>query len=144
MKIGMTLRKEEEDQLMLFLTKNRDVFSWCLVDMPGVPNDATQARRLIRKASKYTFVDEDKFGYVMQEVREGVCGTHIGRRALANYFTKSVEAEPITTISAKRVKCFYWKKLIWQFGLPTEIVSNNETQFASRSVADFYAQLKIR
>ncbi|RDX89909.1 hypothetical protein CR513_28304, partial [Mucuna pruriens] len=54
------------------------------------------------------------------------------------------EPEPVATISAKRIKHFYWKKKICWFGLPTEIVSNNGTQFAFRSIANFCAQLKIR
>ncbi|RDX97991.1 hypothetical protein CR513_19162, partial [Mucuna pruriens] len=148
---------------------------------------------------------------VVKEVHEGVCGTHIGGRVLANkiakvgyywptlknncmeyvkrcdrcqrfakrpqssctpslhpdhftngevdilgpfplapgqvkylivtidYFTKKIEAEPVATISAEKVKRFYWKKIICHFSLPAEIVSNNGTQFASRLITSFYA-----
>ncbi|RDY06927.1 hypothetical protein CR513_09023, partial [Mucuna pruriens] len=38
-KIGTTLGKDEEDRLTCFLVKNKDVFAWCLADMPGIdPN----------------------------------------------------------------------------------------------------------
>ncbi|RDX62145.1 hypothetical protein CR513_59553, partial [Mucuna pruriens] len=38
-KIGMTLGKEEEDYLMLFLSKIKDVFAWSSIDMLGInPN----------------------------------------------------------------------------------------------------------
>ncbi|RDY13379.1 hypothetical protein CR513_01709, partial [Mucuna pruriens] len=90
-----------------------------------VPNDTTQARKLIREASKYTLVgehlyrrgfsfpllkclDTDEAEYIMREVHEGDCGSHIGGRAIASkvakvdYFTKWVEAEPIATISVER------------------------------------------
>ncbi|RDX87394.1 Gypsy retrotransposon integrase-like protein 1, partial [Mucuna pruriens] len=201
-----------------------------------VSNEATQARKLMREAFKYTLVDEhlyrrgfsflllkfldtEKAEYVMQEVHEGLCESHIGGRALASkvarasyywstlkhdcleyvkkcdtwqrcvdvykflleqlhsimspwsvhkqgvdilgpfpitaghikylivvvdYFTKWVEAEPVATISAERVKRFYWNRLICRFRLPTVIVSNNGTQFASWSVVEFYSQLKIQ
>ncbi|RDX64608.1 hypothetical protein CR513_56825, partial [Mucuna pruriens] len=58
---------------------------------------------------------------------------------LMDYFTKWMEAKPVATISVKRVKCFYWKKLICRFGLLAEIVSDNGTQFASQLTADFCA-----
>ncbi|RDY09532.1 hypothetical protein CR513_06089, partial [Mucuna pruriens] len=48
-----------------------------------------------------------------------------------DYFTKWIEVESITTISVERVR-LYWKRLICCFGLSTVIVSDNETQFASR------------
>ncbi|RDX87249.1 hypothetical protein CR513_31310, partial [Mucuna pruriens] len=38
-KIGTTLGKEEEDYLTLFLSKNKEVFTWSPADMPGIdPN----------------------------------------------------------------------------------------------------------
>ncbi|RDX75650.1 Tf2-9, partial [Mucuna pruriens] len=43
-----------------------------------------------------------------------------------DYFTKWVEAEPMATITTERVKSFIWKKIICQFGLPVEIVSDND------------------
>ncbi|RDX66362.1 Tf2-8, partial [Mucuna pruriens] len=53
-----------------------------------------------------------------------------------HYFTKWVEAEPVATITAERVKRFYWKKIICRFGIPVEIVSDNGT-------AEFCEGLKI-
>ncbi|RDX83556.1 Tf2-11, partial [Mucuna pruriens] len=61
-----------------------------------------------------------------------------------DYFTKWVETEPMATITAKRVKRFIWKKIICQFGLPEEIVSNNDTQFASSGTTKFCKDLHIR
>ncbi|RDY08814.1 Tf2-8, partial [Mucuna pruriens] len=63
---------------------------------------------------------------------------------VVDYFTKWIEAEPVTTISAERIKPFYWKKIICRFGLLAEIVSDNGTQFASWSTANFCTQLKIK
>ncbi|RDY02419.1 Tf2-9, partial [Mucuna pruriens] len=61
-----------------------------------------------------------------------------------DYFTKWVEAEPMATITAERVKRFIWKKIICRFGLPAEIVSDNGTQFASSTTAKFCQELHIR
>ncbi|RDX57792.1 hypothetical protein CR513_62941, partial [Mucuna pruriens] len=55
-----------------------------------------------------------------------------------------IEAEPIATISTERINCFYWKKTICQFGLPAKIVSDNRTQFTSRTTVNFCTQLKIK
>ncbi|RDX98991.1 hypothetical protein CR513_18019, partial [Mucuna pruriens] len=52
-----------------------------------------------------------------------------------DYFTKWVEAKPVTTITAERVK---------RFGIPAEIVSDNGTQFASKAMAEFCEGLKIK
>ncbi|GAU52027.1 hypothetical protein TSUD_418500, partial [Trifolium subterraneum] len=46
-----------------------------------------------------------------------------------DYFTKWIEAEPVATISAERVKKFYWKNILCRFGIPKYIVSDNGTQF---------------
>ncbi|RDX68187.1 Retrovirus-related Pol polyprotein from transposon 17.6, partial [Mucuna pruriens] len=61
-----------------------------------------------------------------------------------DYFTKWIEVEIVTTISAKKIKHFYRKKIIGRFGLPTEIVLDNGTQLASRAMTNFCAQLKIK
>ncbi|RDY11318.1 hypothetical protein CR513_04041, partial [Mucuna pruriens] len=63
---------------------------------------------------------------------------------VVDYFTKWVEAESIAIISAERVKRFLWKKIICRFGLPAEIVSDNGTQFASKTTAEFCKELGIK
>jgi transposase InsO family protein len=52
-------------------------------------------------------------------------------------FTKWIEAEPVATISAEKVKKFYWQKIICRFGLPRYIVSDNGSQFTSEAVIKF-------
>src|SRR6266487_3866350 len=54
-----------------------------------------------------------------------------------DYFTKWVEAEPISGISSEQVIKFYWKKIICRFGLPKYIVSDNGTQFTSERVVEY-------
>ncbi|RDX71668.1 hypothetical protein CR513_48942, partial [Mucuna pruriens] len=197
-----------------------------------VSENDREARRVVKEAVRYTLVgqrlyrrgftfpllkclDGDEIEYVMKEVHEGVCRTHIEGRALASkiarvvyywptlkgdcmsyvkkcdkcqrfaeghkvpperlhtitspwpfckwggvvpfgprqikflimaidYFTKWVEEEPVATISAERVKHFLWKKIICRFGLPAEIVSDNGTQFASRTMVKCCKELGIK
>ncbi|RDY11236.1 putative protein K02A2.6, partial [Mucuna pruriens] len=201
-----------------------------------LPVDPAEAGKIRKEAPKYALVEgrlyrrgfsspllkcvgPEEAEYIIKEVHEGICGTHIGGRALAgkiartgyywpslkadcmnyvkrcdtcqrfadnhqapaeqmhtvispwpfhkwgidilgpfplapgqlkflmvavDYFTKWVEAEPMATIIAERVKRFIWKKIICRFGLPAEIVSDNGTQFASSATAKFCQELHIR
>src|ERR1051325_9985358 len=61
-----------------------------------------------------------------------------------DYFTKWVEAEAVSRISADRVRRFYWRNIICRFGLPRVIVSDNGAQFASTSVVEFCKELGIQ
>lgn len=42
-----------------------------------------------------------------------------------NYFTKWIEAEPLTHITEKKIQDFVWKSIIYHFGLPRYIISDN-------------------
>ncbi|KAL0427853.1 UNVERIFIED_CONTAM: hypothetical protein Slati_2960100 [Sesamum latifolium] len=45
-----------------------------------------------------------------------------------DYFTKWVEAEPLSRITETKVMKFIWRNLICRFGLPREIISDNGRQ----------------
>ncbi|RDX76936.1 hypothetical protein CR513_43023, partial [Mucuna pruriens] len=72
----------------------------------GVPNDPLEAKKLRRKAAKYTlisqklykrgfsypllkYLDHDEVEYAMKEIHERVCGTHIGSQALVNKIARA-------------------------------------------------------
>jgi len=61
-----------------------------------------------------------------------------------NYFTKRVEAEVVSRITADGIKKFYRKMIICRFGLPKYFVTDNGTQFASVRVIDFCNQLGVQ
>ena len=54
-----------------------------------------------------------------------------------DYFTKWIEAEAVATITAARVKSFYWRNIICRFGVPYAIVSDNGAQFANSTFTEF-------
>ena len=61
-----------------------------------------------------------------------------------DYFTKLIEAEPLTTITARNVQNFVWKNIVCRFGLPQVIITDNGRQFTDRGLAEFYEKLSIK
>uniref|UniRef100_A0A2N9IVS7 Integrase catalytic domain-containing protein n=1 Tax=Fagus sylvatica TaxID=28930 RepID=A0A2N9IVS7_FAGSY len=61
-----------------------------------------------------------------------------------DYFTKWVEAEPLTHITDADSKKFIWKNIITRFGIPRVLVSDNGTQFDSGPFKAFCEQYGIR
>ncbi|GKE51068.1 reverse transcriptase domain-containing protein [Tanacetum coccineum] len=46
-----------------------------------------------------------------------------------DYFTKWIEAKSVSTITGNQAKKFMWDNIVYRFGLPGEIVSDNGKQF---------------
>ena len=61
-----------------------------------------------------------------------------------DYFSKWVEAVPLSQVTAKHVTKFLWAHIITRFGIPHTIISDNGTNFTSHEVRDFYAKYKIK
>ena len=61
-----------------------------------------------------------------------------------NYLTKWVEAKPLATITEDKIQNFVWKNIVYRFGIPRTIISNNGRQFDSRRFKEFYAKLGIQ
>jgi hypothetical protein len=64
--------------------------------------------------------------------------------AATDYFTKWVEAEPLSNIRDVDTKRFLWKNIITRFGIPWAVISDNGTQFESRLFKGFCSELSIR
>ena len=60
-----------------------------------------------------------------------------------NYFTKRIEAEPFSTISATQCRNFLWQSILNRYGTSESIVTDNGTQFIDRSFHEFVARFKI-
>ncbi|CDO99984.1 unnamed protein product [Coffea canephora] len=61
-----------------------------------------------------------------------------------DYFTKWVEAEPLTTISSRSVQKFLWRNIVCRFGIPHVLVSDNGRQFADSTLQGWCSELGIR
>ncbi|RDY04074.1 hypothetical protein CR513_12256, partial [Mucuna pruriens] len=67
--------------------------------------------------------------------------------SVTSYFrarSKWIEVKLVATILVERVRRFYWRRIIYCFGLPAVIISDNGTQFALWAVAKFCAQYGIK
>ncbi|GJX31540.1 reverse transcriptase domain-containing protein [Tanacetum coccineum] len=53
-----------------------------------------------------------------------------------DYFTKWIEAKPVAAITGAQIKKFVWDNIVCRFGLPGEIVSDNEKQFRDNPFKD--------
>ncbi|XP_071718804.1 uncharacterized protein [Rutidosis leptorrhynchoides] len=61
-----------------------------------------------------------------------------------DYFTKWVEAKPLSTITRRKILTFVWEDIVCRFSLPREIVINNGTQFAHNPFKDWCADMDIQ
>ena len=61
-----------------------------------------------------------------------------------DYFTKWIEAEALTKITAQQVQTFIWKNIICRFGIPHTIITDNGRQFIDKKLMEFYADLGIK
>ena len=61
-----------------------------------------------------------------------------------DYFTKWAEAEPLATITEKKIRNFVWRAIICRFGIPIALVSDNGKQFDNAKFRDLCAELGIK
>ena len=61
-----------------------------------------------------------------------------------DYFTKWAEAEPLATITEKRVTDFVWRSIICRFGVPHTIITDNGKQFDNANFCEFCSNLGIK
>ena len=60
-----------------------------------------------------------------------------------DYFTKWVEAEPLTNIRDVDAKRFVWKNIVTRFRVPYVLISNNSLQFDSKMFRRYCDELGI-
>ena len=61
-----------------------------------------------------------------------------------DYFTRWVEAEALATITEAKVQNFVWKNIVYRFGIPRTIISDNDRQFDSQTFRSFCSNLGIK
>jgi hypothetical protein len=60
-----------------------------------------------------------------------------------DYFTKWIEAIPLSNIKQGDVRKFIWENIITRFGLPKRLITDNGTQFVGKDIKAFYTLWKI-
>ncbi|KAL0394772.1 UNVERIFIED_CONTAM: hypothetical protein Slati_4443400 [Sesamum latifolium] len=63
---------------------------------------------------------------------------------VVDYFSKWVEAEPLSKISEKEVIKFVWRNIICHFGIPRAFLTDNGTQFQGKEFKRWCLELKIK
>ncbi|XP_025631259.1 uncharacterized protein [Arachis hypogaea] len=61
-----------------------------------------------------------------------------------DYYTKWVKAEPLASISSANCRKFIWRHVIFRFGIPKSVISDNRTQFVDKKFREFLAGLGIK
>ena len=61
-----------------------------------------------------------------------------------DYFSKWIEAKAFASIKDKEVIQFIWKNIMYRFGIPQSIVTDNGSQFDSQVYRNFCSELKIK
>ena len=61
-----------------------------------------------------------------------------------NYFTKWVEAEPLSNIRDVNAKKFVWKNIVTRFGISHTLISKNRLQFDNKAFRRYCCELGIR
>ncbi|XP_076929102.1 uncharacterized protein LOC143593323 [Bidens hawaiensis] len=61
-----------------------------------------------------------------------------------DYFTKWPEVKPLALITRRHVMNFVWESIIFRYGLPGEMVTNNVKQFAEKPFSQWCKELQIK
>ena len=60
-----------------------------------------------------------------------------------NYFMKWIEAKPLAKITKRNAKNVVWKNIVYRFGIPMVIISDNAKQFDNDGFKLFCSNLAI-
>ncbi|XP_057246688.1 uncharacterized protein LOC130589444 [Beta vulgaris subsp. vulgaris] len=71
-------------------------------------------------------------------------GQKVFMLALTDYFSKWIEADSFTQVRDKEVITFIWRNIICRFGVPSEIICDNGSQFISTPTRNFLAKWNIQ
>ena len=61
-----------------------------------------------------------------------------------DYFTKWIEAEPLSTIVVAQVMKFIWRNIFTHFEMPESMVTDNGIQFMEQKFWDFLTSYKVK
>jgi hypothetical protein len=58
-----------------------------------------------------------------------------------DYFTKSVEAKPLTNIKATTIQKLFWQNIICRFGVPRELTVDNGKQLDCYTFKEYFKSM---
>ncbi|KAK0601486.1 hypothetical protein LWI29_024751 [Acer saccharum] len=90
-----------------------------------LPSDPLEAKRLKYRATRYSVLN----GELLDRPNAGGAKHAI---VAVDYFTKWVEAEPLVHITEANTISFVKKNILYRFGIPNTIITDNGTQFDGR------------
>ncbi|KAM2617769.1 hypothetical protein PS2_034501 [Malus domestica] len=61
-----------------------------------------------------------------------------------DYFTKLVEAEPMTSITQTNIERFIWRNIICRFGISQPIITGKDPQFIGKDLVKFFQKYGIK
>jgi hypothetical protein len=56
---------------------------------------------------------------------------------VVEYFTKWIEAKPLTNVSSASIKIFFWQNIICHYGIPRHITVDNAKHFDNAMFQEF-------
>jgi hypothetical protein len=60
------------------------------------------------------------------------------------YFTKWVEAKPVTNVCSATIKKNFWQNIICRYGVPRHITVNNAKYFDNAMFKDFHQKVRMK
>jgi IS30 family transposase len=60
------------------------------------------------------------------------------------YFTKWIEAKPLTNVSSATIKKFFWRDIICRYGVPRHITVDNAKYFDNAMFKEFCQQINMK
>ena len=61
-----------------------------------------------------------------------------------DHFTKWMKVEAVLTITEAQIQYFFWKEVIYRFGIPHTLITDNEKQFDNDKFKTFCYELGIK
>ncbi|XP_074313886.1 uncharacterized protein LOC141649085 [Silene latifolia] len=84
-----------------------------------------------------------KWGMNIVGPQSRASGNRVYMLAMTNYFSKWIEVEAFPQVLERHVISFFKRNIIRRFGIPSEIVCDNGSQFVSDIMEAFYARWNI-
>jgi ribonuclease HI len=57
------------------------------------------------------------------------------------YFTKWIGGRAVSTITTKTTQKFFWQNIVCRFGVPSELIVDNDKQFDNHDFREFYSSI---